>query len=68
METIKFPSVERLKRDGTYEEVMIRCRYCDLKDICHLRPNKEKYEDAGLMTYCPFTPNRPGKKKKRKKK
>jgi hypothetical protein len=66
--TNNFPSVEQLKKAGTYQEVMIRCRYCDIKDACNLREKKEKFEDKGFVTYCPFTPNRPGKKKKRKKK
>lgn len=48
-------------------EVKIRCRYCDLKDICGRRKQKEKYEKEGWMTLCSLTPNRPGKKKKKKK-
>jgi hypothetical protein len=49
------------------EEVKIRCRYCDIKDECSRRANKEKYEEAGWTTKCVLTPNRPGKKKKKKK-
>lgn len=62
---IKFPSVEALKKRGIYEEVRIRCRYCDIRDKCHLRPRKESYENAGWMTRCIFTPNRPKKNKKK---
>lgn len=47
------------------EAVKIRCRYCDVKDICDKRERKEAYEAEGLMTRCAITPNRPGKKKKR---
>jgi cytochrome oxidase assembly protein ShyY1 len=68
MEKLKFKPVEKMKRDGEYVEVKIRCRYCDLKDSCHLREQKEAYEEAGWITRCPFTPNRPKKKKSRSKK
>lgn len=50
------------------EEIKIRCRYCDLRDTCNRRPQKEAYEKDGWMTQCSLTPNRPGKKKKKKKK
>lgn len=49
-------------------EVRIRCRYCELKDACERRAQKEKYEKAGWMTSCDLTPNRPTGKKKKKKK
>lgn len=61
---IAFEPVKRMKKRGAYQEVKIRCRYCDLKDHCHLRQRKESYEAAGFITKCPFTPNIPKKKKK----
>lgn len=62
---LKFEPVEHMKKQGTYQEVKIRCRYCDLRDNCHRRQLKESYESAGFVTKCPFTPNVPGKKKKK---
>lgn len=62
---LKFMPVDVMKKQGLYEEVKIRCRYCDLKDACHLRERKEKMEASGLITKCPFTPNRSKKKKKK---
>lgn len=44
--------------------VKIRCRYCDIREVCERRESKEAAENAGLMTRCSITPNRPGKKKK----
>lgn len=61
---MKFPSVKQLKKEGTYEEVRIKCFYCDAKENCPIRERKERYEQSGFITRCPFTPNRPGKKKK----
>lgn len=61
---VQFMPVERMKKLGLYQEVKIRCCYCDIKDICPRRPHKEAYEARGIMTRCPFTPNRPKKKKK----
>lgn len=55
---MKFESIERMKRNGTYEEVKIKCRFCSIKKDCHLRARKEKVEESGITTYCPFTPNR----------
>lgn len=46
--------------------VKIRCQYCDIKDSCSVRGEKEAYEDLGVMTYCTLTPNRPNKRKKKK--
>jgi hypothetical protein len=62
---VKFMPVDAMKKKGLYEEIKIRCRYCDLKDMCHLRARKEQLEAQGVMTKCPFTPNRPKKKKKK---
>lgn len=59
-----FMPITVMKKKGIYEEMRIRCRYCDLKSICHLREDKEKREAEGVNTKCPFTPNRPKKKKK----
>ena len=61
---VKFTPVDVLKKLGIYEEVKLRCRYCEIKDICHLRESKEKTEAQGITTKCPFTPNRPKRKKK----
>lgn len=56
--------VKQLRR--TIEQAtLIRCRYCDLRDICQKRAHKETYEKAGILTYCTLTPNR-NKKQKRK--
>ena len=63
----RFPSAEKLKKLGLYKEIKIRCRYCDIKDDCPLRERKEAYENAGFVTKCIYTPNRPGKKKNKKK-
>ena len=45
--------------------IKIRCRYCDIKDTCSKREQKEKYENQGIATRCTLTPNRPGKKKRK---
>jgi hypothetical protein len=50
------------------QAVKIKCRYCDIADICHRRPAKEKYEETGMLTRCTITPNRPGAKRKKRKK
>lgn len=50
------------------EAVKIKCQYCDIADICHRRPLKEKYEATGLVTRCTMTPNRPGENRKKRKK
>lgn len=42
--------------------VKIKCVYCDLKDTCKTRVNKEKSENMGIVTYCTLTPNKPKKK------
>ena len=60
---VKFMPVDAMKKQGIYNEIKIRCRYCEIKDICPLREQKEKLEAEGLLTKCPFTPNRSKKKK-----
>lgn len=44
--------------------VKIKCCYCDIKDSCTRRKNKEKLEESGCMTYCTLTTNVPKKQKK----
>lgn len=61
---VKFMSIDVMKKKGLYEEVKIKCCYCDLKDVCHLRASKEIAEEQGITTKCVFTPNRSKKKKK----
>lgn len=63
-------SAEYNKKDflPVEQAVKIKCRYCDLAEICTLRPRKEKYEETGLVTRCIVTPNRPGEKRKKRKK
>ena len=56
----------RKMKQKELEGVQIRCRYCDSKDTCKSRARKESYENAGVMTYCKITPNRPKKPKKPK--
>lgn len=46
----------------------IKCCYCDSKDTCPVRKQKEKSENMGIMTHCTLTPNIFTKKKKKKKK
>lgn len=50
------------------ESVKIKCCYCDIKDGCKYRKNKEKSEEMGFITYCNMTPNVPKSAKKNKKK
>jgi hypothetical protein len=50
------------------DAVKIKCCYCDLKEVCHRRANKEKYEQKGMTTRCTITQNRPGVKRKKRKK
>lgn len=50
------------------QAVKIKCRYCDLAEICTRRSQKEKYEEQGFATRCTMTPNRPGAKRKKRKK
>lgn len=53
---------------STDDAVKIKCRYCDIADICHRRQSKEQYEETGLVTRCTMTPNRPGAGRKKRKK
>ena len=49
--------------------IKIKCQFCEIADACSRRQHKEKYEDAGYVTRCTLTPNRPGVgRKKRQKK
>ena len=48
----------------TKNAVKIKCCYCDLKDTCIRRVNKEKDEKMGIITRCVLTPNKKKKKKK----
>lgn len=48
--------------------VKIKCCFCEIKDTCSRRAQKEKYEVAGWTTRCTVTPNRPGAKRKKRKK
>lgn len=50
------------------QAIKIKCRYCEIADICHLRANKEQYEETGMITRCVVTPNRPGEQRKKRKK
>jgi hypothetical protein len=50
------------------DAVKIKCCYCDLKNICTRRKNKEKYEQIDWITRCTLSPNRPGVKRKKRKK
>lgn len=50
-------------KDEQVTEVKILCRFCDIRDTCRRRANKEKYEESGWITRCTITPNRPKKKK-----
>lgn len=50
------------------DAVKIKCCYCDLKDVCIRRENKERYEQDNWITRCTLTPNRPGAKRKKRKK
>lgn len=45
--------------------VKIKCMFCDIKNNCKTRVNKEKSEALGIITYCTLTPNRPKKRKKK---
>lgn len=50
---------KRLREELMSKAVRIKCCYCDIKETCRLRANKEKAEQRGTMTYCTVTPNRP---------
>jgi hypothetical protein len=64
----KHPDFPNSKKFLPIEQaVMIKCRYCEIADICHRREQKEAYEKAGVITRCVITPNRPGKKRKEKR-
>lgn len=47
--------------------VMIKCCYCQIKDTCKTRVNKEKTEKLGIKALCTLTPNRPKSFVKKKK-
>lgn len=55
--------LEREERDK--KAVKIKCCYCDLKDTCKFKENKERNEAKGITTLCTLTPNVIGKKKKK---
>jgi hypothetical protein len=44
--------------------IQIRCRWCEIKDTCPKRAEKESYENKGWMTRCTITPNKTSGKKK----
>jgi hypothetical protein len=44
--------------------IQIRCRWCEVKDTCSKRAEKESYESKGWMTRCAITPNKVTSKKK----
>lgn len=56
------------KLDEAYAAgVKIKCCYCDIKDECLRRNNKEHSESLGFITRCSLTPNRPKSVDKSKK-
>lgn len=55
------------KKSALDNAVKIKCCYCDIKETCIKRSNKEDYEEKGIMSYCTLTPNRPQSFKKKKK-
>jgi sulfatase maturation enzyme AslB (radical SAM superfamily) len=48
----------------TEQAIMIKCRHCEVRDVCHRRSQKERYESMGIITHCVITPNRPKKRRK----
>lgn len=48
--------------------IKIKCQYCDVREACIKRQNKEKDEQNGVMTYCIITPNKPKSYSKKNKK
>jgi hypothetical protein len=46
------------------KSIQIRCRWCEIKDTCLKRAEKESYENKGWMTRCAITPNKATSKKK----
>lgn len=61
-------SVKRMKEKEKLRNLIdaaprMRCRYCNIKDNCSRRVDKEMYENNGIMTRCLITPNRLKKKK-----
>lgn len=56
---VKRRSEKRNKMADMHEKaVKIRCCYCDLKDTCKYRAQKERTEKMDIVTYCTMTPNR----------
>jgi hypothetical protein len=67
--SVKRKNEKRNKLDELYKKsVKIKCIYCDSKDDCRFRKNKEKSEDMGITTYCTMTPNKPKSFLKKQKK
>jgi hypothetical protein len=57
--SVKRANEKRKKLDDMYKSaVLIKCMYCDIKDGCKTRVNKEKSEIMGITTYCTLTPNK----------
>lgn len=54
--------------DPTATVVKIKCRYCDARNSCQRRSQKEQYENKGIVSYCSLTPNRPQSRKRSKSK
>lgn len=65
---VKARNRKRKKIEDMYNNaVKIECRYCDLSGNCKFQRGKEDSEKMDMMTYCTLTPNKPKKKKNKRK-
>ena len=58
-------AVKRKKQKKAFSQwlnanaVKIKCCYCDIREGCRYRPDKEAREAKGIICLCANTPNRP---------
>lgn len=61
---VKKKKLKQIKSKALKENsTSILCRFCDLKDSCKVKRNKEASEKMGIKTYCTLTPNKSKKKR-----
>lgn len=48
----------------THKEIKLLCCFCEAKDVCYVRSQKEQYEKSGWTTRCILTPNQKKEKVK----
>lgn len=56
---VKRKNEKKNRINNLYENgKLIKCCYCEDKDTCRIRVNKEHSEGLGIKTYCTLSPNK----------